>query len=116
VKRNRGKVDEILTHVATTLKSNFRDTDFVARCERDTFAVILPEAKNESAVNAAERVRKAVERAPLVTAGGTRRRATVSVGVVTYPGSAENLNTLLEQATKALARAQQLGPSQVVTL
>ncbi|MBE0432726.1 sensor domain-containing diguanylate cyclase [candidate division WOR-3 bacterium] len=116
--RKQGKKtgDELLVHVAITLKRNFRDTDFVARCDRNTFAVILPEAKKEAAVSAAERVRKAVERAPLVTKGGGRRKATVSLGVVTYPGSAENLDTLLEQAGKALARAQQLSRNQVVSL
>lgn len=115
-KQSKASCDDLLVHIAATLKRNFRDTDLVARCDRNKFAVILPEAKNDAAINAAERVRKAVERAPVAAKGRFRRKATVSVGVVTYPGSAENLDTLLELANKALARAQQIGRNQVVSL
>lgn len=113
-KRKRVSGDDLLVHIAATLKRNFRDTDLVARCDRNRFAVILPEAKTEAAINAAERVRKAVERAPVAAKG--RRKVTVSIGVVTYPGSAENLDTLLELVKKALARAHQVGQNQVVSL
>jgi diguanylate cyclase (GGDEF)-like protein len=106
----------LLLHVATTLKRNVRDTDFTARFGGDKFAIILPEAVNESAVNAAERVRKAVERTPLVVKGSSKKKVTISVGVVTYPSSAENLEALLHQAIKALSRAKQLGQNQVVSL
>lgn len=105
----------LLIHIAKTLKRNIRDTDFLARFGRNEFMVILPEALNEAAVNAAERVRKAVERTPFVVKG-SKRKVTISVGVVTYPSSAENLVTLLEQAVKALNRAIQLGRNQVVSL
>jgi len=106
----------LLVHVAKTLKKNVRDTDFTARFGVDEFAIILPEAVNEAAVNAAERLRKAVERAPLIVKGSSKKRFTISVGVVTYPSSAENLEALLQQAIKALNRAKQLGRNQVVSL
>ncbi|UCF70083.1 MAG: GGDEF domain-containing protein [candidate division WOR-3 bacterium] len=104
-----------LIHLAKTIKRNIRDTDFIARFGQDEFMVILPEALNESAVNAAERVRKAIERTPFVYRG-KKKKVTISVGVVTYPSSAENLEGLLEQSAKALNRAIQLGRNQVVSL
>ncbi len=108
--------DKILLHLAQTLKRNVRDTDFVARYGVGEFVIILPETLNEAAVNVAERVRNAVERAPLTAKGLRKKKITISLGVVTYPGSAESLPVLLEQAQKALNRARQLGRNQVVAI
>jgi len=104
----------LLVHVAQTLKKNVRDTDFLARYGREEFAILFPEASNEAAANVAERVRCAVEQAPIVLKGLGRKRVTISLGVVTYPSSAETLTVLLEQVGRALARAKQLGRNQVV--
>jgi diguanylate cyclase (GGDEF)-like protein len=106
----------LLVHVAQTLKRNVRDTDFIARLGGDQCVILLPEALNEAAVNVAERVRVAVERTRLAVKGSGKKKVTISVGVVTYPSSAESLPTLLEQADKALKRAKQLGGNQVVAL
>jgi diguanylate cyclase (GGDEF)-like protein len=106
----------LLLHVAQTLKRNVRDTDFIARLGGEQYVILLPEALNEAAVNVAERVRVAVEKTPLSVKGSGKKKATISVGVVTYPSSAESLPALLEQADKALKRAKQLGGNQVVAL
>ena len=108
--------DRLLVHLAQTLKKNVRDTDFVARYGGGEFVILLPETLNEAAVNVAERVRNAVERTPLTAKGLGKKKVTISIGVVTYPGSAESLPVLLEQAQKALSRAKQLGRNQVVTI
>jgi len=108
--------NDMLFHVAQTLKRNVRDTDFVARRGGEEFVILLPEALNEAAVSVADRVRIAVERTPLTVKGLGKKRVTVSVGVVTYPSSAESLPALIEQAEKALKRAKQLGRNQVVAL
>ncbi|MGD9379737.1 MAG: sensor domain-containing diguanylate cyclase [candidate division WOR-3 bacterium] len=108
--------DALLMHVAQTLKQNVRDTDFIARLQGVQCVILLPEALNEAAVNVAERVRVAVEKTALTVKGSGKRKVTISVGVVTYPSSAESLPALLEQADKALKRAKQLGGNQVVAL
>ncbi len=108
--------DSLLVHVAATLKKNVRDTDFVGRFKDDEFLVLLPEAVNEAAVNAAERVRDAFERATFTVRRLSRKKVTLSIGVVTYPSSAETLAALLEHAGKALKRAKQVGRNQVVAL
>jgi len=115
-KHGRSAGDSLLVHVAATLKKNVRDTDFVGRFNNDEFLVLLPEAVNEAAVNAAERVRDAFERASFTVRGLGRKKVTLSIGVVTYPTSAETLVALLEQAGKALKRAKQVGRNQVVAL
>jgi diguanylate cyclase len=108
--------NELLIHVAQTLQRNVRATDFVARFGGEEFMIILPEALNEAAVNVAERIRSAVESAPLVLKGTGRKKVTISIGVVTYPSSAENLPALLEQANRALKKAKGLGRNQVVAI
>jgi diguanylate cyclase (GGDEF)-like protein len=108
--------DALLSHVAQTLKNNVRDTDFIARLGGVQCVILLPEALNEAAVNVAERVRAAVEKTALTVKGSGKRKVTISVGVVTYPSSAESLPALLEHADKALKRAKQLGGNQVVAL
>ena len=115
-KYGKNTSEKILLHLAQTLKRNVRDTDFVARYGGGEFVILLPETLNEAAVNVADRVRNAVERAPLVAKGLRKKKMTISVGVVTYPGSAESLPVLIEQAQKALSRAKQLGRNQVVTI
>lgn len=115
-KHGRSAGDLLLKHVGATLKRNVRDTDFVGRFNNDEFLVLLPEAVNEAAVNAAERVRDAFERASFSVKGLGRKKVTLSIGVVTYPSSAETLVALLEQAGKALKRAKQVGRNQVVAL
>lgn len=108
--------NDLLVHVARILKRNVRDTDFVARYGGEEFVILLPEALNEAAVNVADRVRIAVERAPFIIKGKGKKKVTISVGVVTYPSTAENLTALLEHADKALKKAKQLGRNQVVAL
>ncbi len=118
IKAKHGKAvgDALLVHVASTLKKNVRDTDFVARYRGEDFLILLPEAVNEAAVNAAERVRNAVEHTPFAVKGSGRKKVTISIGIATYPSSAETLAALLEQTEKALRRAKQAGQNQVVAL
>jgi len=108
--------NELLVHVAQTLQRNVRGTDFVARFGGEEFMIILPEALNDAAVNVAERIRSAVEHAPLVLKGTGKKKVTISIGVVTYPSSAENLPAFLEQADRALKRAKGLGRNQVIAI
>jgi diguanylate cyclase (GGDEF)-like protein len=115
-KHGKAAGDALLVHVASTLKKNVRDTDFVARFRGEDFIVLLPEALNEAAVSAAERVRNAFEQAAFALKGFGKKKVTISIGIVTYPSSAEALPALLEQADRALKRARQVGQNQVVAL
>ena len=118
IKARHGKAagDALLVHVASTLKKNVRDTDFVARYRGEDFIVLLPEALNEAAISAAERVRNAFEQTPFKLKGSGKKKLTISIGIVTYPSSADTLPALLEQADRALKRARQVGQNQVVAL
>ncbi|HEV8246594.1 MAG TPA: GGDEF domain-containing protein, partial [Polyangiaceae bacterium] len=74
--------DDVLKVVAKTLGSCLRPTDQPARYGGEEFVVLLPATKLEGATVAAERLRKAVERAALRSDGRDLPPVTVSIGVV----------------------------------
>ena len=73
--------------------------------------VILPKCKNEGAINFAERVRVAVERARFEFEA-KELSVTVSVGVATFV-EGDTQQSLFERADQALYRAKRAGRNQV---
>lgn len=106
--------DKMLIQVAATLKDNLRDTDFVARYGGEEFVVIFPETSHLLALKVSERLRSAVERKQLLTRGKKgRKKMTISIGVATYPTSAETNSGLVQIADRALYRAKRHGKNRV---
>ena len=92
------------------------DMDLLARYGGDEFAVVLPETPPSEAVLVAERVRRRVdERLFRMPDSGQMLRATVSIGVATYPDDATEKMDLVEKADAALYRAKRGGKNAVVT-
>jgi diguanylate cyclase (GGDEF)-like protein len=119
--------DEVLGEVGRVLlKEIRRDVDLAARYGGEEFAVLLPNTPTASAPTATdhraadvaglvgERIRRYVEGAPF--AGRPEEpslRVTVSVGVATWPGDADDGEGLLAAADKALYLAKRLGKNRV---
>ena len=105
--------DEVLKHVADSIKQTVRTTDFPARFGGDEFAVLLPHTAPEEAVRTAERVRDAISGME-VEKGEYSRKVTVSIGIGAFDGrsrfSAEELRT---HANKALHEAKLGGKNRV---
>ncbi|MCP4645610.1 MAG: GGDEF domain-containing protein [bacterium] len=104
--------DEILKLMAEALKQGLREVDVLARFGGEEFVVLLPEAQEEEAYRAAERLREAVESRELATSHGPLR-STISVGVATLPHEAIDLAALIKHADKAMYRAKDLGRNRV---
>lgn len=102
--------DELLKTLAWTVERSLRKTDFFARYGGEEFVVILPETGKDEAVIKAEKIRQIVEMAPFVNQesqpGGN---ITVSLGVATYPGDAQSIAEMIEQADNAMYRAKKSG-------
>jgi diguanylate cyclase (GGDEF)-like protein len=101
--------DAVLRGVADLLRRQLRPFDIPCRFGGEEFAIILPEAGHEDALATAERIRRAVAAARFVVhTRGAGIRATVSLGVATYP-DCRTADDLVHQADLALYCSKALG-------
>jgi len=107
--------DLVLETVADLVKDATRDIDVAVRYGGDELALILVETDSEGSTILAERLRERVRdtEVPLRDAG--TMGVTISVGVATIPDSAEDLESLVDGADRALLRAKRAGKNQIRT-
>ena len=105
--------DETLRLVALIIQRTIRTSDIAGRIGGEEFAILLPRASQDQALAMAERLRAAMEKAPLFHDAGTIH-FTASFGVAVGGRGAEKLDRLLQQADKALYEAKQGGRNRVV--
>lgn len=98
----------MIKHLAKDIRSNLRTSDIAARFGGDEFVVLLTEADAESAVIAAERIRKTIETSPLNVPGGTVT-VTVSVGIAAFPGHGATVQELVNRADNAMYASKKTG-------
>ncbi|MGE5412937.1 MAG: diguanylate cyclase [Syntrophomonadaceae bacterium] len=108
--------DAILQGIVAEIRGEVRgDMDLLARYGGDEFALVLPETPATEAVLVAERVRRRIdERLFRMPESGQVLRATVSIGLATYPDDAPEKRDLVEKADAALYRAKHGGKNAVV--
>ncbi len=102
--------DELLRAVAALCQGTLRTEDVFARFGGEEFVIVAPNTDASEAMQLAERVRQAVERAHFEATGGAR--VTASLGVA----SAEqgSLDELLKSADEAMYAAKQAGRNRAV--
>jgi diguanylate cyclase (GGDEF)-like protein len=93
--------NKVLTHIAKTLESTVRNTDFVFRCGGDEFGVVLPATTLEGAMHVAEKILQRVETADTLNSLGYSGPVTVSVGLSEYHRGS-HFETLVAEADQAL--------------
>jgi len=106
--------DAVLKQVAGAVKGALRAQDVVARTGGDEFLVICPDTGLDAALACAERVRFAVESAPLLFEGRLLG-ATVSIGVATRDNVMKEPDSLIKRADQALYLAKSKGRNCVMT-
>jgi diguanylate cyclase (GGDEF)-like protein len=99
--------DELLKRLATILREETRDVDFVARYGGEEFLVLLPETKARGAVDLASRIQERL------AALGVDP-VTLSFGVAEFPIHGETGDRLIEVADAALYEAKRAGRNRVV--
>ena len=107
--------DEALRRVAAALTAQARQGDSIYRYGGEEFLLVLPEQSASSAIEAAERIRRAVESLGITHSVGTSAGViTISVGVATY-NYADNTTSedLLGEADTALYYAKSRGRNRV---
>lgn len=103
--------DRVLQEIARVLTEHSRALDLVARYGGEEFVILLPETGRMAAALAAEKLRSAVERAP-VSVNGARLRVTISIGVAASAGCGDD-DDLVARADTALYAAKRAGRNQV---
>jgi diguanylate cyclase (GGDEF)-like protein len=102
--------DVTLQKVASVLRSSARDQDMVYRYGGEEFVVVFTDPRPEEATSLAERMRLAVETAPL---SGEHLDPvgplTISIGLALLPQHGTDLNLLIDRADKAMYQAKAEG-------
>ena len=105
--------DLVLADVAAACTSCLRGSDIFGRIGGEEFAMLLPHTGRQGALEAAERMRKAVAGMPFEPEG-VPYQVTASFGVSTLDLSARDITGLLANADAALYQAKAEGRNRVV--
>ncbi len=110
--------DLMLKHVSRIFVDALRQTDMIARFGGEEFVILLPHTSEPEAYQLAERLRKTVEKTPLLLThkgAPTEVRVTISIGCACLlPEEQDSAFDLLERADKAMYRAKHEGRNLVV--
>jgi len=107
--------DNCLRSVGEKITAAAIDTDFAARFGGEEFALLMPDAMMQEALDLAERLRLDIERMSIVNEGATSGTVTVSIGVASLvPGAGANADILIEAADAGLYAAKRRGRNTVV--
>ncbi len=107
--------DTVLKEAAAMVKRALRAQDVVCRIGGDEFLVICPDTTHVAALACAERVRRAVEGAP-IRAGRIVLHTSLSIGVAVRDPAMREPNALIKVADQGAYRAKQLGRNRVATV
>lgn len=106
--------DEVLVEVARRLRENVREIDLLARIGGEEFIIALPATTTAQAAHAAERLRRVIGETPVHSPSrGIDIPVTMSIGVAIGDRLVGDVNTLLEQADRALYASKAEGRNQV---
>ncbi len=101
--------DKALAAVGRLLASSVRASDFAARFGGEEFLLVLPDTDRSGCLEVAEKLRRLIERTPLVHTGPI----TASLGVACLPDDAVDPERLLREADRALYMAKTRGRNRV---
>jgi diguanylate cyclase (GGDEF)-like protein len=106
--------DAVLRGVADIFRAQLRAYDVPARFGGEEFSILLPETEPAQALEIAERIRHAVEvRSFRAETSVQPLRATISLGVASYPRDADDVTQLIHQADLAVYQAKLAGRNRV---
>jgi two-component system cell cycle response regulator len=106
--------DAVLKEFSRRLQENIRGVDLVARFGGEEFFVAMPDVDRQAAAMAAERIRRAIEGAPVTLPGGAGDvNVTVSVGVAIAAAGDNDAETIIKRADLALYEAKEGGRNRV---
>jgi two-component system cell cycle response regulator len=105
--------DSALRTIADALRANTRVFDSLARYGGEEFVVAMPGTNADDAMQAAERLRVAVEATPFAWPQGGQFRLTVSIGIACSGEPRPTPEALLHAADLALYEAKRAGRNRI---
>ena len=102
-----------MRRVAEVVEGRRRGVDRLGRLGGEEFLLILEGSDAAEAYRAAERIRQAVERAPMDLGEGLDTQLTVSIGCAQATAEDRRASDVLERADRALYQAKHLGRNRV---
>lgn len=110
------KGDTVLIETVRAVQRGLRERDMLGRLGGEEFAVVLPGASAHAAIDAAERLRRAIEALDIRDDRGERLHVTASLGVTSteFSGQLETAESLLQVADEALYVAKDTGRNRVI--
>jgi diguanylate cyclase (GGDEF)-like protein len=109
----RAAGDAVLQGLIDLCRRNLRASDYIGRLGGEEFAIMLPQTSGKSALEAAERLRRAVERKVFGTPAG-EIKITVSLGVAPCDQSVADIDALLRRCDVALYGAKSAGRNRAI--
>lgn len=97
---------KVLVEIGQLLLQSLRSIDIVARYGGDEFVIVLPQTHPSTAIQIAERMRKAIEHNVFLKKEGYNLRMTASFGVASYPENAQSKDDLIRLADEAMYRVK----------
>ncbi len=105
--------DAVLREFSRRLQENIRGVDLVARFGGEEFFVAMPDVDQRAAAHAAERIRRAIEGAPVPLPGGGEVEVTVSIGVAIATAADADAEAIIKRADTALYSSKESGRNRV---
>ncbi len=107
--------DHTLRVLASLLKKQVREADYVGRYGGEEFGIILTDTSEQDARDTAERIRQLVEKKAFAISDNATINITLSVGLACYPDDAANAEMLIACADEALYKAKDNGRNRVIS-
>lgn len=106
--------DLVLQTLADICRRTMRSEDVIGRLGGEEFAVLLPETGSRMALNAAERLRRAIARASVPLPDSPPLSFTASIGVATMVPDDFSIVSIITRADQALYEAKNSGRNRAV--
>jgi diguanylate cyclase (GGDEF)-like protein len=103
--------DAVLRETASFLKRTLRASDLVGRFGGDEFVAVLPGTDLVQAIALKERLVRQIRKVVIALPNGASVVPSVAIGYASFPGQAEDVQSLIDEADRAMYAAKYQAPS-----